>query len=305
MQIARIVRIASALVATALAVGLLALTSRPAAAGTDLSGTWSASYSLSCTANFTQSGSDLSAAMDCGKDLQLTLDGTFDPATGSFSLSGTLAGIQPVTVEGAVSSDGASLRGTWSAPPIVPEGPFSATRASGTPSATDLTGTWDMTVESIFSGSCQAEIEQSGSALTAQLDCEGGLSGAFEGTFDPDTRAISLSGPFGPFSRLDIHGTVSEDGRSITGTWFIALEPNGVGGTIVATREGGPEPTSEGEQTPAREEEEPTATAAPVSLPPTGSDGGAQGSADTWLFAAFAGALALGAASYVAFRRVR
>lgn len=304
MQNARMVHIASALVATALAVGLFTLVSRPAAAGTDLSGTWNASYSLSCAATITQSGSDLSAAVDCGKDLQVTLDGMFDSATGSFSLAGTFVAV-PVTVEGAVSSDGSSLRGTWSAPPIVSEGPFSAAREGGTPSATDLTGTWDMTVENIFSGSCQAEIEQSGSALTAQLDCERGLSGAFEGTFDPDTRAISLSGPFGPFSRLDIHGTVSEDGGSITGTWFIALEPNGVRGTIVAAREGGPGPTSEGEETPAREEEEPAATPVPVTLPPTGSGGGEQGSAEAWLLGAIAGALALSAALYVAFRRVR
>ena len=73
MRLTRIVHIASAFVATALAVGLLTLGSRPAAAATDLSGSWNASYSLSCAATITQSGSDLSAALDCGKDLQLTL----------------------------------------------------------------------------------------------------------------------------------------------------------------------------------------------------------------------------------------
>jgi hypothetical protein len=238
--------------------------------------------------------------VDCGADISVTLEGMFDSATGSFSLSGTFVTV-PVTVEGTVSSDGASLRGTWSAPPIVPEGPFSATREGGTPSATDLTGTWDITVENIFSGSCQAEIEQSGSELAAQLDCEGGPSGVFEGTFDPDTRAFSLSGPFGSFTELDMDGTVSEDGDSLTGTWFIA--PIGPGGTIVATRETGPSPTPS-EETPAREEEEPAATP-PVSLPPTGSGGSEAGSAEAWLFAGLAGALALSAASYVAFQRVR
>ncbi len=293
MTLGRIARIAVPLGIAAIAAGVV-LSARPAAAATDLSGDWSLSYALSCSATITQTGSDLSAAVDCGADIQVTLTGTFTPASGAFSLAGEFVSF-PVNVAGSVSSDGGSLHGIWSAPPVVSEGPFSAARSGGG-SATDLTGSWGIVVENIFSGSCSVALQQDGAQLTAETQCEGGPAGTFTGSFDEAAGTFTISGPFGQFTSLALSGAVSDDGNSFDGTWFI--DPVGPGGVITGERIGGG-PT----ETPTRVRPQATPTTS-ITLPRTG--GGASGGGTAgWLYGAIAGALALSAASYLALRRAR
>lgn len=288
--------IAFLLVGASLAVGLWALTSQPAAAGTDLSGVWNASYSLSCTATFAQSGDELSAEVDCGGELAGTLAGTVDSTAGTFTLTGFF-GLLQINMEGRVSEDGNAMNGTWSAPPLVPSGSFSATRDDPAPDGAALTGDWTFSIADIFAGSCRVEIEQSGSDLSAVLDCEDRPLGTFEGTFDAATGSITLSGPFEPFAQLDMAGTVSADGRSFSGTWTLA--PLGPSGPITATRKEGPAaPTAtrsaDEEEMPSatRQPATPTATASPGALPSTGSgpNGSSSGSLQ-WLIASLAAAI--------------
>lgn len=294
MILGRITRIAVALGIAAITAGV-ALSARPAAAATDLSGDWSLSYALSCNATITQMGNDLSAAVDCGADIQLTLTGAFTPASGDFSLSGDFVGI-PVNVVGSVSSDGSALHGTWSAPPLVSEGPFSAARSGGG-SATDLTGTWGLVVENIFSGSCSVALQQDGAQLTAEAQCKGGPAGTFTGSFDEAAGTFAISGPFGRFLSLVLNGTVSDDGNSLDGTWFI--DPVGPGGVITGERIGGGPPA----ETPTRVPPRATPTTS-ITLPRTGG-GASSGGAAGWIYGAIAAALALSAASYAALRRSR
>jgi hypothetical protein len=287
----RLAYIGTGLVALVLAIGLHA---RPAAAEVDATGEWTAAYSLACGASIMQTGANVTGTIDCGSDIFVGVSGTFDSVYGTLTLTGDFVGF-PVTINGQIAGDGRSLNGTWSAPPIVTEGPFSALRENE-PSMTDVTGIWNINVLNIFSGSCTASMEQAGESLSASVDCEGGPTGTFEGTIDPDTGAASLGGPFGQFTALEMNVNIAEDGESFTGIWRI--DPTGPAGIMSGERlSSGPE-----------EEESPTrprsrATATPAGLPETGA--GRPGSGSDWAYGAIAGALALSAASYAALRRLR
>lgn len=290
-------RITRSVVAFALAAitSGIALSARPAAAATDVTGAWSANYSLACSANLTQSGATLSATVDCGSDIVVTLQGTFDAMSGSISLTGDFTGF-PVTVNATAAPDGATMRGTWSAPPLVDEGPFAGAREGAPMNPSDISGSWNFNVSNIFSGSCTADIAQRGLSVSADVNCEGGPNGTFTGSFDRDTGNISLSGPFGQFDQLDMSISVSEDGSSFNGIWVIAGV--GPGGTM----EGERLPSTPASRTPTRSPQgTPTAS---IALPSTG--GGATGGGPAgWVYGAIAAALALSAASYLALRRVR
>ena len=205
------------------------------AADLDLSGTWDAHYSLSCAAAFSQEATELSAAVDCGAGAAGTLEGSFDEAAGTFSLSGQI-GLFTASFEGIIV-DGDSLSGTFStastlsAVPLAEGGTFEAVRVN--PGGTELTGEWDMTLEDVFSGGCTIEIEQADFDLTAGLDCDSfgiTLEGALDG------RAVTLEGSLTAFvgAVLFVGVTVSDDGDSVEGTWRIS--PPGITGSFTATR---------------------------------------------------------------------
>jgi hypothetical protein len=297
MRIARYTSIALVLAALVL-IASAALSSRPAAAGADLSGTWDATYSLSCDATFSQTGMTVSADIDCGGDLAGTLTGTVD-ANNAFSLSGMFGAI-PLTVDGTVSSDRQTMTGTWSAPPIVPSGTFSAVREMS--GAMDLTGDWTITVDDVFAGTCAVVIAQSGTGLSASAECNGRPFGTFEGTFDPDTGAMEMDGPFGEFAGIAISATVDEDGATFSGTWRIT--PNGPRGII----EGQLREFPEEEETPTprtTHPRSPTPTAAAGALPSAGSGGGDPGGLPWLLLGGAAALFAAATASCAAGRRLR
>ena len=206
------------------------------AADLDLSGTWDAHYSLSCSAAFSQEATVLSAAVDCGAGAVGTLEGSFDEAAGTFSLLPGALGVFTLSFEGIIV-DGDSLSGTFStasallAVPLAEDGTFEAVRAN--PGGTELTGEWVMTLEDVFSGGCTIEIEQADFDLTAGLDCDSfgiTLEGALDG------RAVTLEGSLTAFvgAVLFVGVTVSDDGDSVEGTWRIS--PPGITGSFTATR---------------------------------------------------------------------
>ncbi len=271
-------------------------------AGTDLSGTWSVTYSLTCDASFTQTGVSVTADVDCGGDVAGALSGTIEG--GDFTLTGFF-GALPLEVTGSLTASGESMIGTLSAAPIVLEGSFSGDRLSG--SGMDLTGDWTITVADVFAGDCVVIIQQSGSDLEAEAECNDRPFGALGGTFEPGTGEIFLSGPFGTFAGIEIDGTVSADGQSFSGTWRIT--PLGGTGVIEGSREGKPpengvpDDTTGPEDDADDEEEEPTAM--PIVLPETGSGSASSGSLDFMLAAAVAAALAAAGAAYAVGHRMR
>lgn len=283
-----------ALVAIVL-IGGTFLGGKPAAARVDLTGTWTAEYSLACSATFTQDGMAVHAVLDCGSDIVIGLDGTFDEMSRSLMLTGDFTGF-PVNVSASVSDDGALMSGTWTAPPLVDGGPFHGAREGAPLDASEVTGTWNFNVQNIFSGSCTADIEQDGVELTADVECDSGPSGQFTGTIDPKTNHSSLEGPFGNFNVLHMDMSLSKDEESFNGIWVII--PGGPAGTLSGDRVSGPA----GDRTPTRSRV--STTPLPTVLPVTGS-GSPAGGSPAWPYAAVVAALALSAASYVALRRSR
>jgi hypothetical protein len=293
----------SVAIVAAFVVGGIALVPRPASAGSvsDISGAWDVEYALSCNASLAQDGSSLSGTVDCGADIVVDVEGSIDSVYRTFSLTGIFVAYE-VTVSGTVSADGSSLEGTWSAPPIVSEGPFSGSRLGGSPSPTDISGSWGIIVEDIFSGACAVEIDQAVSQITASIDCESGPAGTFEGTYDGEMHEFAISGPFGQFTTLEMEGTVSEDTASFSGTWFIT--PAGPGGVLSGERVGGPPDGDEETPTRARSEGETPTPEGPITLPPTGNGPGPAGTI-AWAYGAMVAALALSAVSLLALRRAR
>ena len=296
MHLDKLAHFAPVVAAVAIAIGVAALVARPAAAAvSDVSGSWTANYSLACSGSLSQTGSDVAGSLECGSGIVLDLSGSFDAGTGAVALSGEFAGV-PVTIAATISADGRSMDGSWSAPPLVEGGAFSAVR-EGEPSTEDVAGFWLISARNIFSSHCSIELEQDGSQLTAALECENGQAGTLDGSYEVATGAISMSGPFGDFGLLEIRVNVSDDGDSYTGIWRLA--PDGPAGVMDGERVPAPEPTPTGE-TP---EEAPTATP-PTELPATGSGASASGQA-SWLWGAIAAALALSAACFARLYRVR
>lgn len=235
MRLARVGYIVIAFAVAVFAAGI-AFVAHPTGAGLDVSGAWSTRFALACSGSFTQSGSDLSGTIDCASGIRVNLTGTFHSATGTTTLTGDFGGV-PVTVNGRVSSDGISLAGTWSAPPVVTDGPFVA-RRENEGSTTDLTGFWIISVQHIFSDSCVVDVDQNAlEILSGTVVCAGGPSGTLAGTLS--AGQMSLSGPFGSYPSL--HMQVRIDGESFFGLWVI--DPSGPSGTMEGERLGGGTPT--------------------------------------------------------------
>jgi hypothetical protein len=217
----------------AVAVSLLTLAGHPAAAATDLTGAWDANYSLACSASFTQTGSAVAGSVECGASLTVDVSGTFDAATGSLALSGTFSGA-PVTIGATLSGDGHAMSGTWSAPPLVANGPFSAVR-DGAPTTANVQGLWLINVRNLFAGHCRIQIDQAGSQLATTLNCDGGLNGTLNGTYNSSTGAVSLNGTLGSLGAFEMLVTVSDDGNSFNGIWRLS-SGNGAAGIMDGER---------------------------------------------------------------------
>ncbi len=87
----------------------------------------------------------------------------------------------------------------------------------------DISGDWIVTEDSLGTPSpCAAAVTQAGPGLSMVLeDCASlpGQQGTFSGTIDTATGDFSLSGTFTRGLALDLTGTASPDGNSISGSF--------------------------------------------------------------------------------------
>ena len=221
-------------VAIAIAFAGLSLTlAGPSANATEhLTGTWSAKYSLSCSASLSQEAGNVTGTVECGSGIMLDVEGAFDPGARTFSLSGAFGGVM-VQIEGVMSSDGQSFTGTLSAPPLLRDGEFSGLR-EGKPDPTNIASLWFLNVQDVFAGNCLVDLGQTGEQVAGELSCEDGPNGSFEGTFDSDTGELTLSGPFGELGSLEMRISSADDGTTFDGIW--RLLPDGPGGIMDGER---------------------------------------------------------------------
>jgi hypothetical protein len=254
--------------------------SRAHAVGTDLSGTWSVRYLLSCTTTLTQSASTISGTVDCA-EFRGTLNGTYNSTSGELSLTGSIEKTVPLTVEAVVASAGRSMQGSFTALPYVPNGTLDGERV-GAGSASDLTGDWTLAVDGVFSGDCRVDVVHYGSAVDAAGAC--GPISALAGTYDSSARHITLTGPV-LGQELTIEGTVSSNGNSMEGTWGVTSFNPPLSGVFLAARETGFQPTATplggSRATPAA-----TATVAASALPGTGGGPSASTGLSLWAYVA-------------------
>ena len=221
-------------VAIAIAFAGLSLTlAGPSANATEhLTGTWSAKYSLSCSASLSQEAGNVTGTVECGSGIMLDVEGAFDPGARTFSFSGEFDGVM-VQIEGVMSSDGQSMTGTLSAPPLLRDGEFSGLR-EGKPDPTNIASLWFLNVQDVFAGNCVVDLGQTGEQVAGELACEDGPSGAFEGALDADTGELTLTGPFGEFGSLEMRLSIGDDGTTFDGVW--RLLPDGPGGIMDGMR---------------------------------------------------------------------
>lgn len=269
----------------------------PAIAGGDLSGTWDAEYHLACDVTFSQSGSELSADVNCGDEFSGSLAGSFDSEARTFTLTG-LFGVLTIDVQGTLSADGTAIAGSWSSLPFVRSGTLAGARSDA---GTGISGRWAVTVEGVFGGSCTAEIEHEGNDLSAHVVCDARELGTFTGTFDAATGAATLSGQFSEFAELTMEGTVSQDRHSFSGTW--QLGTGGPQGIFEATRTNAPEPPEDDARATDEPEAAVTATVAASALPSTGGRTPAGSAAPILAMLVFLAAAVGAGATLVAVRR--
>ena len=293
MQRAMLIRWCSRVAALAFASVYLALAIPAANATSHLSGTWTVIYSLSCNVSLTQDGSDVAGTVTCGSEALTSIEGEFDAATGSFSLSGSVEDLL-ILIDGTLSSDGQTMAGTLSAPPLAQDGEFSGVRSSQ-PDPNNIAGSWLINVRDVLAGPCTVDLEQTESLVAGSLECAGGPTGRFEGVFESDTQQLSLLGPFGDIGAIEMRVSLADDGNAFNGVW--QLVPDGLGGIMEGERISAPEPTP---QEPAAATPEQGATPS-ITLPAVGLSGEGRG-VGTWVPTLIAVALALSAASYALVR---
>ncbi|MEX0785429.1 MAG: dockerin type I repeat-containing protein [Dehalococcoidia bacterium] len=101
----------------------------------------------------------------------------------------------------------------------------------------DISGEWNFEVGGFGEGTfgCSSAIAQSGSSFTMDTDCPGLGLGEFTGSIDPATGEFTASGQLVGIP-VELAGTVSPDGESLSGMWDAELI--GLSGTLTATRKG-------------------------------------------------------------------
>ena len=137
---------------------------------------------------------------------------------------------------GTASQDGETIEGTWEATSFGFSGTPSAVRKQGDlptptplptlPAPVDASGTWRIAFTGVFSGSCDAVIEQNGEELIVIASCSILGTLGFEGTIDPVTGVFRLSG------FVSLEGQVLAGGDSLTGAWSAF----GFGGSLTGER---------------------------------------------------------------------
>jgi len=288
-----------ALVAVAVAFAWASTGGGRAQAGGDLSGTWEATYWLTCDATFVQTDTTVTGGVDCGGDLTVELAGAVEG--GAFTLTGAF-GLVPLDVTGTLDAGGDGLTGTFSFPPVVQQGSFTGERVGA---GEGLTGDWIITVADIFAGGCSVDIAQTGSDLEADAECADQPLGTLTGTYDQATGEIVLSGPFGTFTGIEVAATLAEDGRSFSGTWAVTPdEAGGPTGVIEGSRLSGPPDGGDPGDGIDDVDDETAPTVAPAVLPESGGGAGGSGS-HAFALAGAAAALAASTVLLAAARRLR
>ncbi|MCI0856104.1 MAG: dockerin type I repeat-containing protein [Chloroflexi bacterium] len=181
----------------------------------DATGTWRISFSGvfsgSCDTVIEQNGEELRVIAMCSILGTLTLEGTIDPATGAFRLSGF------VSLEGQILSDGDSLTGTWSSFGF--GGSLTGERVDDI-ELLDISGDWGMVLLGDVSDSCTLGFEEGLVVTSAVLACEELGEGTLEGAVDPFDGFIFLSGLVGD-TEIALSGQLSADGSYIFGYEFV------------------------------------------------------------------------------------
>ena len=96
----------------------------------------------------------------------------------------------------------------------------------------DLTGDWEFTVSGIFPDTCQGVIIQTGAEIFSTLECSALGVLTMTGTIDEATGTFATTASVLGVT-VELVGTASEDGSSISGTWVADL---GLSGTFSGTR---------------------------------------------------------------------
>ena len=225
------------------AVSLLAVfgPATPAQAQIDISGDWNFDVfgfgpeAVLCATTIEQTGVTLTIDTNCTDFGFGSFEGEIDVETGEFTASGNIGGI-PIELAGTASQDGETIEGTWVATSFGFSGTLSAVRKQGDlptptplptlPAPVDASGTWRIAFTGVFSGSCDAVIEQNGEELIVIASCSILGTLGFEGTIDPVTGVFRLSG------FVSLEGQVLAGGDSFTGVWSAF----GFSGSVTAER---------------------------------------------------------------------
>lgn len=218
-------------IAIAFAGVYLTLASPSTNATEHVTGTWTANYSLVCSASLSQEADLITGSVECGSRVMLEVEGTFDPGARTFSLVGEFIGVM-VQIEGVMSGDGISVTGTVFASPLVIDGEFFGIRDRD-PDSNNVAGLWLLSVR-VFAGHCLIDLGQQGDDVEGEIRCTDGPSGAFNGVFGSDEGELTLNGSIGDFEPVEFRFRISDDGSTFHGTW--RLLPDGPGGIMDGER---------------------------------------------------------------------
>lgn len=215
-------------VVAALAAALSPLPGNRAHAQIDLTGRWDIHFvvmlSGDCNVAIMQTGTDLLLVGQCDIAGSGSLEGTIDPDTGQFTLSGSLSGIGAV-IEGTASEDGNSVTGTVGTDLLGIAGTFTGTRTSTDPDLMELSGNWRLFLDGDLAGSCAAAFEQpSLLELSAALDCGELGSGSLAGDMNPVSGGFAIHGSLGE-ATAELIGTLAETGSSMEGYFWSSSAP--------------------------------------------------------------------------------
>jgi hypothetical protein len=209
------------------AAGALAFDGHSVAGGQiDLSGDWTVAVegdvTLTCTVSVQQTGSDLSAQLNCPGVGETPLEGSFDSATRRVDLD--LSGEQGLDVElhGTASEDGNEVDGEWNWSYEL-FGTFHATRGVEPPAIPDLSGNWTFDIGNSGVGLCPGVVEQDGTAVTLDLKCPGELPATLIGQIGGQNLVLG-KGP-----SYMVIAVVSADGLALGGGWYNGPPPRASG----------------------------------------------------------------------------